>query len=147
MPSGDDMPELPGGMAVAELTGPDDTWPTGDRRELGWRYLGQRRDKDDVPTFRYAKGDVVVEETVTPVFGPGGHFIRSFHFEGLPAAGLHLRIAEGEVGPLDSGLLPVTTPSTRLLVRHDLAGHAEELVLPLTPNSEGILDLEIEYRW
>ena len=100
VPEGDGVLELPEGMAVAWLDAPDAEWPTANRRNLGWRYLGQSRNADDVPTWRYAKGEVVVEETLRPVFGPGGLFVRSFHFEGLPVqeggSGYFLRLGAAE---------------------------------------------------
>ncbi|OYP28214.1 family 16 glycoside hydrolase [Rhodopirellula sp. MGV] len=42
-------------------------WPSGDGRELGYRFKGYRLDKDGRPVFRYQIGDAIVEDYLQPV--------------------------------------------------------------------------------
>ncbi|MDF1799176.1 MAG: PA14 domain-containing protein [Planctomycetota bacterium] len=157
-PAGDGILDLPGGMAVAQLDDPTAAWPEANRRELGWRLLGSTRDTAGVPTFRYAHGEVVVEETLTPIFGPGGRFLRHFHFSGLPASGYVLRLAVGDElesfggeATLRGAGLVEGDPGAELKVLGfdtslELDG-SSELRLALTPGPDGTLDVEVEYQW
>jgi cytochrome c551/c552 len=160
-PAGDGVLNLPAGMAIAQLDDPNANWPSGERRDLGWRLLGSLRDPGGIPTFRYAHGDVVVEETLTPILGPGGRFKRHFHFSGLPAQGFYLRLAMGAELDSSDGNAILRGPDlvegdaeAELQVlgfdpalEHVLEGSAE-LRLNLTPTgSAGSLEVEVEYQW
>ncbi len=160
-PAGDGILNLPAGMAIAQLDDPDAAWPKSNRRDLGWRLLGSKRDADGIPTFRYAKGDLIVEETLAPFFGPDGRFRRHFHFSGLPEQGFYLRLAVAE--ELESAAGNATLRGANLVegnpvaelkvlgfdpaLEHTLKGSGE-LRLKLIPTGpDGTLDVEVEYQW
>ncbi len=160
-PAGDGILNLPAGMAIAQLDDPNAAWPRSNRRDLGWRLLGSKRDASGIPTFRYAKGDLIVEETLAPLFGPDGRFRRHFHFSGLPEQGFYLRLAVAEELESSAGNATLHGPNLvegnplaelKVLgfdpaLEHALKGSGE-LRLKLIPTGpEGTLDVEVEYQW
>lgn len=92
MAAGQGVLELPAGLAIAELTSKSAAWPVSKARAAEWNLLGHTRSADGLPTFRYGKGDVIVEETIAPVLGSGGHFRRSFRVTGVTGKNWYLRL-------------------------------------------------------
>lgn len=68
----DDRLDLPAGMPLARLSSGDEAWPDLIGAEAGFRRLGQRYDEERRPVFRYAFGDIEVEEHLIPELRPGG---------------------------------------------------------------------------
>ncbi len=160
-PSGDGILSLPAGMAIAQLDEADAAWPTSLRRDLGWRLLGSKRDAGGTPTFRYAKGELIVEETLTPILGPQGRFRRHFHFTGLPEQGFYLRLAAAAELERSEGVATLRGPDLiegisngelKVLgydptLEHVPAGSGELRLKLLPTGPEGTLDVEVEYQW
>ncbi len=70
------------GMALAVLPTPDAPWPTAIGRAAGFRRLGQRFDARRHPIWRYALGELVVEEHLHAELGPRGLTLkRAFEVE------------------------------------------------------------------
>ncbi|MDA0668296.1 MAG: PA14 domain-containing protein [Planctomycetota bacterium] len=77
-PAGVEILDLPTGPPFAWSTDGSD-WPTESGKDAGWRMVGQRRDADGNPTFRYRFEDVQVEESFLAKLGAdGAYFERSF---------------------------------------------------------------------
>lgn len=77
-PAGVEILDLPDGPTFAWLTDETD-WPTVSGKDAGWRMVGQRRDADGNPTFRYRFEDLQVEESFLPkLSADGAYFQRSF---------------------------------------------------------------------
>jgi mono/diheme cytochrome c family protein len=68
-PLGDNILHLHAGAPFAELPKPDAPWPATPARAQGYRFLGYTLTADDRPTFRYAFGDVKVEDFPNAVAG------------------------------------------------------------------------------
>jgi cytochrome c551/c552 len=109
-PGGEAILDMPPGLLVAELETATTPWPTADKRAEGWRLLGHKRSPEGMPTFRYAKGAVLVEESLRPVIGPGGHFVRRIRVEGAPAEGFYLRIGAAQDVVLDKSRIQLFGP-------------------------------------
>lgn len=99
-PYGTDVLNLPPGPALASLDDIDTPWPNPGRgdRNIGGRFLGYRFDEQGRPVLRYRVGDVLVEETPTPLHAGGGaDLIRRFRLAaGTAPDPLFLLLAEGE---------------------------------------------------
>ncbi len=95
-PEGTGVLLLPEGLAVARLEDQSTTWPQNKRRPDGWRLLGHKRSPEGIPTFRYALGETIVEETLQPVFGARGHFLRKFRISGIGHDALFLRLGSAK---------------------------------------------------
>jgi mono/diheme cytochrome c family protein len=159
VPASEGVLHLPSGMAVAELDSASAPWPETARRELGWRYLGYRRDSEGVPTFRYAKGKMLVEESLSPQFGAGGRFVRRFHFEGLEPGCWFVRLGAGETIADSAGTWTVrgtglADPEAEVRIVVDAAAAvfegadgSAELRVALSPDTDGTLDVEVSYQW
>jgi len=119
-----------------------------------------------VPTFRYANGDLVVEESLVPEFGAGGLFVRHFHFSGLEAGRWSLRLGaaqsiepgdesgtwlvsgEGLVdGDPDASLRLVVTGGTAVVRSDPSRPESQELIVALVPNANQELDIEVNLQW
>lgn len=99
-PYGTDVLNLPPGPALAILDDIDTPWPNPGRgdRNVGGRFLGYRLDEQGHPVLRYRVGDILVEETPTPLHAGGGtDLIRRFRLAaGTAPDPLFLLLAEGE---------------------------------------------------
>ncbi|TDJ67337.1 MAG: hypothetical protein E2O39_14970 [Planctomycetota bacterium] len=91
--------ELPPGPPFAIL-GADEAWPQHTDAELRYRVRGRRLDSAGLPTFRYALGDVEIEETPRAALVPGGSLlVRRFVVRAArPVPGLTLRAFVGSEG-------------------------------------------------
>jgi mono/diheme cytochrome c family protein len=77
-PAGVEVLDLPAGPTFAWLTD-GESWPEATGKEVGWRMVGQRRDANGNPTFRYRFENVQVEESFLPKLSADGAFFqRSF---------------------------------------------------------------------
>ncbi len=65
-PLGENARLLPAHVPFAQLSEPNEPWPTAFGRKSGYTFLGYRLGRDGVPTFRYAVGDLEVEDTLRP---------------------------------------------------------------------------------
>lgn len=158
-PYGTDVLNLPTGPAFAVLDDIDSPWPATGRydRNVGGRFLGYRLDRSGRPSLRYRLGDVVIEETPTPLPGTGGaDLARRFRLAAGPAPRpLFLLLAEGEEivpGPAGAwsvdGTLDVSLASDEDLapIVRDSQGVRQLLQrIELEPN--GSLDLEVTLSW
>jgi hypothetical protein len=183
-PAGEMVLSFPAGVAAAVLADPSAAWPQNEGRTEGWRLVGHKKATDGMPTFRYAHGDVLVEESFRPVFGPGGHFLRKFRVTGAGADSWYLRIAAGESVTFSEGVAHVqgdglitdaigdvlsvripgvalassasssegamrytVDPDTGIASAHAIAGDISELLIPVTPNAEGVFEIEVDLQW
>ena len=158
-PYGTDVLNLPTGPAFAVLDDIDSPWPATGRydRNVGGRFLGYRLDDLGRPALRYRLGDVLIEETPTPLPGAGGaNLVRRFRLATGPAPRpLFLLLAEGEEivpGPERTwsvdGTLDVSLASDEDLtpIVRDSQGVRQLLQrVELEPN--GSLDLEVTLSW
>jgi hypothetical protein len=145
---GEDVLKFPEGPAFAAAEA-DAPWPTRDGRDLGYRPLGRRIAADGRPTFRYAIGDVIIEEEVVALLEQGGAGLsRRFRFDrSAPTAPLVFRAAVGEeieqVGDGDfliDGLISLRLPNARVYP----GPQGDELRAVVTPDQH---TLEVELRW
>jgi hypothetical protein len=91
--------EFPPGPPFAIL-GEGEDWPQHTDAEGGYRVQGRRFDEGGLPTFRYALGDVEIEETPRAALVPGGsHLVRRFVVRAArPVPGLAIRAFVGRGG-------------------------------------------------
>lgn len=66
-PLGDDVIQLPTGVAFARLETTQEPWPTKTAKELDQRFRGYRLGENRRPTFLYDVGDVHIEDAFTPI--------------------------------------------------------------------------------
>src|SRR5262249_22349937 len=66
-PLGDNILRLHAGAPFAVLARPQDAWPAGPSKALGWRFRGYQLTKDDRPTFLYEHGGLSVRDFPNPV--------------------------------------------------------------------------------
>ena len=138
-PYGTDVLNLPAGPAFADLDDVDSPWPAPGRhdRNAGGRFLGYRLDDLGRPSLRYRLGDVVIEETPTPLPGAGGaDLVRRFRLAaGASPRPLFLLLAEGaEIAPGPAGAWTVDGT-----LDVSLASVAE--LQPIVRDSQGVLQL------
>ena len=93
------------------------------------------------------------------MFGPGGHFLRSFRFSGMPelsagGGGFCLALATGEATATADGVWSVTLPGDdepdlelRVTGAELVTTATGRVTLWLDPDPDGTLDVEVEYRW
>ena len=158
-PYGTDVLNLPPGPALASLDDVDTPWPNPGRgdRNVGGRFLGYRLDELGRPVLRYRVGDVLVEESPTPLpAGGGADLIRRFGLAaGASPRPLFLLLAEGaEIAPGPAGAWIVDGT-----IEVSLASAAE--LRPIVRDSQGVrqllqrielspdetLDLEVTLSW
>jgi len=73
---------------------PDPLYPA----RLGYRFMGYALDQKQNPTFRYRCGDVLVNESVSPVIGPHGNaFLRTLKFSASASTSVLIRPLSGNV--------------------------------------------------
>jgi cytochrome c553 len=94
-PLGDNILEMPAGVAFAVLVKDDAPWPAKHARELGYKFLGYRLTPDQRPTFLYSVNGVRVEDFPNAVAGKAGPALRRTLTlsAGGPAEGLYFRAA------------------------------------------------------
>lgn len=81
-PLGDSVIEIDSSTPFALLEKVDSAWPTSFGREQGYRFLGYRLDKAGNPTFRYAIGNIMIEDTPRPSRqGDATNFTRQFQID------------------------------------------------------------------
>ena len=158
-PYGTDVLNLPTGPAFAVLDDIDSPWPATGRhdRNVGGRFLGYRLDRSGRPSLRYRLGDVVIEETPTPLPGAGGaDLARRFRLAAGPAPRpLFLLLAEGaEIVPGPAGAWSVDgTLDVSLASGEDLAPivrdsqGVRQLLQRIELEPNGSLDLEVTLSW
>ena len=158
-PYGTDVLNLPAGPAFAVLDDIDSPWPATGRhdRNVGGRFLGYRLDRSGRPSLRYRLGDVVIEETPTPLPGAGGaDLARRFRLAAGPAPRpLFLLLAEGaEIVPGPAGAWSVDgTLDVSLASGEDLAPivrdsqGVRQLLQRIELEPNGSLDLEVTLSW
>lgn len=158
-PYGTDVLSLPAGPAFAVLNDIDSPWPAAGRydRNVGGRFLGYRLDDHGRPSLRYRLGDIVIEETPTPLPGGGGaDLVRRFRLDAGPAPGpVFLLLAEGEE------IVPGAQRTWSVDGLLDVSFASEEDLTPIVRDSQGVrqllqrielepngsLDLEVTLSW
>ena len=104
-PPSSDVLDFAPGVPFALLARETTAWPeVEDASEAGYRVLGRRFDSERRPIFRYALGEVTIEETPAPRLGTGGgHLVRQFRLRApTEVRDLWLRAAVGQDG-VESG--------------------------------------------
>ena len=158
-PYGTNVLNLPAGPAFAVLDDIDSPWPaTGPYdRNVGGRFLGYRLDDRGRPSLRYRLGDIVIEETPTPLPGGGGaDLVRRFRLAagGAPRP-LFLLLAEGEE------IVPGAERTWSVDGTLDVSLASDEDFTPIVRDSQGVrqllqrielepngsLDLEVTLSW
>lgn len=136
---GKDVVNFPAGPAFALLDSPASPWPTNTAKQAeGFAFKGYTLDATRRPTFRYAFGDVLIEDVFLDRREPAGrpHFVRSIAFpQRPPPPGLYFRVARApqiaaqgsDTFILGKGLRLQTPPGALL---RDADG-ARELLLPV----------------
>ena len=82
LPPSDDVLELPEGPPFALLADPQEEWPRTQGRAPALRALGRRYDDERRPIFRYALGEIVIEETPVARMDTGrGALLRRFRLD------------------------------------------------------------------
>jgi cytochrome c2 len=96
-PASEDVLALPAGPALALLASEDDPWPTTEGRAPALRPLGRRFDEERRPVWRYALGELEVEERLSPVFSDGELSLRRelFFRAPVPTEGLTFLLDDG----------------------------------------------------
>jgi mono/diheme cytochrome c family protein len=98
---GEDRFEFPPGPAFAVLAGPDDPWPVPDSEtgRSAFSFKGYSLDARQRPTLRYALEGFEVEDFFLERRDASGNlsFERTLTFRAPPPAGLHFRVAAGDV--------------------------------------------------
>ena len=158
-PYGTDVLNLPAGPAFADLDDVDSPWPATGRhdRNVGGRFLGYRLDDLGRPSLRYRLGDVVIEETPTPLPGAGGaDLARRFRLAaGAAPRPLFLLLAEGEeIVPGPEGTWSVDgTLDVSLSSKEDLAPivrdsqGVRQLLQRIELEPHGTLELDVTLSW
>ena len=138
-PYGTDVLTLPAGPAFADLDDIDSPWPATGRydRNVGGRFLGYRLDDLGRPSLRYRLGNVVIEETPTPLPGAGGaDLARRFRLAGGAAPRpLFLLLAEGEE------IAPGPDRTWSVDGTLDVSLASEEDLTPIVRDSQGVRQL------
>jgi hypothetical protein len=96
-PASDDVLALPSGPSLALLASEDDAWPAVEERAPALRSLGRRFDAERRPVFRYALGEIEIEERLTPI-STGGELAlrRELYFRApAPSEGLTFLLDDG----------------------------------------------------
>lgn len=65
-PLGDNILNLPDGVAFAKPDAAEKSWPTQSAKELGLRFKGYRFDEDRQPSFQYQQGDLKISDYPVP---------------------------------------------------------------------------------
>jgi mono/diheme cytochrome c family protein len=95
-PLGDSVLHLPDGPSFALLEKADAPWPSRSPKELGWKFKGYRLTPDDRPTFKYALGDLEVEDFPNAVAGKSPSLTRTLKLSAVgPLDNLYFRAAMG----------------------------------------------------
>ncbi|MYF94066.1 MAG: hypothetical protein F4210_00860 [Holophagales bacterium] len=138
-PYGTDVLTLPAGPAFADLNDIDSPWPATGRydRNIGGRFLGYRLDDLGRPSLRYRLGNVVIEETPTPLPGAGGaDLARRFRLAGgATPRPLFLLLAEGEE------IAPGPDRTWSVDGTLDVSLASEEDLTPIVRDSQGVRQL------
>ena len=151
-PLGDDPVLFPHGPAFAVLTNPADPWPAAATGTAGMKFHGYQLDALKRPVFLYTIAGVDIEDSLTPLTGPGVQgFYRTLKFNTALPARLHLRAAAGPLTKSGesqwrlNGTLTLRLPTApSAFVRGK--GEQQELIVPVSPAGT-TATLEIEYVW
>ncbi|MCC6405766.1 MAG: hypothetical protein IT453_01275 [Planctomycetes bacterium] len=97
-PQGESVIEFERAPPFAMLANATDPWPTTPGRDAGYRALGWKRDARGRPIFRYALGDIEIEELDYPLLSPGSARLRRAFTLRAPRAvdGLRFQLIAGE---------------------------------------------------
>jgi hypothetical protein len=146
-----DWIEFAPGAPFALLSDRQAPWPSELGRDAGYRVLGRKMNEDDLPTFRYAMGDLLIEETPLPELRAGGaRLVRHFNLQGSsnsPGA-LHLRAARGRIEEregewiLDDEVTLTVTGDGLPILRGE--GDAAELLIKVP---EAPARFQVSYTW
>lgn len=139
-PLGDNVLGLPAGPAFAVLGDSQEAWPTTPAKAQGYRFRGYQLTPDERPTFRYALGDIQVDDFPNAaVNGKDAGLRRTLTLTAAKdVSNLYFRAAVGtKIEPQGDGVYridghtTVRLPNTPGAVIRQSAGKAE-LVVPVT---------------
>jgi mono/diheme cytochrome c family protein len=151
-PAGDNILPLPVGAAFAVLGKPDKEWPVRSPKEAGYRFLGYRLTPDERPTFRYALGDLTVEDFPEPSASKEPSLRRTLTVTGARSVDyLFFRAAvadkiedAGGAYQVDGNWKLKVATDAKPIIRHS-AGK-DELLVPVR-FADGKARLVLEYAW
>ncbi len=75
-PMGENVMQLPTSASFYVLSKPDEAWPTGPSKSLGYKFLGYRLTDDQRPTFLYSFNEIKIEDFPNAVETKGSPTIR-----------------------------------------------------------------------
>ncbi|NBO91347.1 MAG: cytochrome c1 [Planctomycetia bacterium] len=150
-PAGDNIVRLHSGVPFAVLKSVEEVWPTDDVRKLGWRFRGYTLDDKERPTFRYALGEIEVQDLPLPeVKGKATSLKRTFSLT-APAGTQEITYraaVSNKIEPVGDGAFKVdgtwTIKATSARVRKS-AGK-DELIVPVS-FKDGKATFAVEYVW
>ena len=151
-PLGTDIVVFPQGSPFAILTDSNKTWPTEPAKALGMKFGGYHLDALKRPVLHYAFAGQTVEECISPIESSGKtNLLRTMHFTGASASGLHLRLAVGRLARvndhtfrLNDALTVTVKTGGKPIVRGK--GENQELLVPIHTDTTND-HMEIEYVW
>ena len=125
---------LPDGPAFARLATPDAGWPAAAGKEAGWRLRSHSRDALGHPTWVYAQGDLIVEETLVPFYADDG-------------ARLARRFRVTNPGEVQAALRAWVGTDMDVAVRGAaLRARGEEMLVDVPAGADG-MEFEVEMNW
>ncbi len=157
-PLGDDVLPLPNHVPFIVLDKPDRAVVTEMGRDVGYKFLGYRLDKEQRPIFRYSFGDLTVNDHPIPVKEASkkyGNLKRTLQFEGsADTSQLWYRalsskqiesISEGQYRVDDVWRLEVHSPGSDAPIIRESGGQ-KELLIPIRLKN-GKTEITINYVW
>jgi hypothetical protein len=149
-PLGDHVMTLPQGPPITALTSLDETWPTGNPRDLGFHFRGYKLNPAGLPSFRADWKDVQLTDTLEPLPNqPDFGLKRTLEIRSaVPLKQLWLRLAAGQVSEAQGGFVcdgvHYTVQGGLAVVRQ--SGGRSELLLQL-PEGNSTAKVVVEIRW
>lgn len=151
-PAGDNVVHLPSGVSFFQLANKDESWPTRQAKELGYKFKGYRLTEDQRPTFLYAFGEIEIEDTPNAFEVKGNPALKRTFTLTAPAGvtGLYYRAAVADNIDTDKdgwhrvGELRVRIEGAKTLIRQ--VGAKKELLVPIEFKDKRATFVQ-EYVW
>jgi cytochrome c553 len=155
-PRGSEKISFPPGIPFHRLESLDDNWPYKGKtnhsfpQDHGYQWRGYTLDAKRRPTFRYAYGEIAVEDFFEDVRGEDGKgwFKRTLHFEAPGAQPpFYFRPASGgSVTAVSEQSFKIDALQLRITSAHKGSTREGEVLIPLTL-PKGRSTLTLEYQW
>ncbi len=156
-PLGDDILSFPNQVSFLILDKPDQEVPTGNARDLGYKFLGYHLDSKQRPIFRYSIHGLTIEDHPIPEQGEGKYATlkRSLQFQGssdtnqlwyrAATAQKLEELGEGRYRVDGSWTIQVTSTASEKPIVRESAGKRELLVPVRLKNSKA--EINQHYIW